>query len=623
MGNKSKKRQNHFDLGEAADDYRNGSDFTSQSNAYGERDRGRNRDLTSAIRNDGEDDEISEGQESPDVTDLEIDQYLAVVEDLRMKLDASQMATETALVFYGKHQAEIQKVDTTREQLKQMTEKCSDYRIVINNLQQFEGEKERELARKKAAIDEDRRKLDSLKEQATKYMQKLEEEKREFENTKITKEAKQVLKLQEKKAELEREHNKRYDERVADLEKAIKKSQDDDKKKITDLQSRNDELVKDVEEQRRRLKDAEKRCKDVEKLRSLSETEVEDLSQKLKMALNEFGLCASTSEYFKSEFLKMQSDVQSLSYRYVKEIKIDDLDAAIHDKIEKVDEDFASVPISNTVVSQELCFAHFQRVISSQLRAIFWQPFSSEMTVQDSQQTLLLNQIYDSLAKSSHEGKSGFRAARTFAVLALRSLHSQSTSTKRAELFTENTMKILSLLVSPKIHPVLRKDLTHLATSAISLWNTVQMDEREIQVHPSLDPASFQEPEDKDIASTDSRVFVLFPRVTARKCAQTDNAHSVGLPGGWLDSEPEVQLEEICFHEGNGVPEWGQLVRAGEDEEENRRKEKKRRELEEEMEKLNKRGSIYGRRNSVVVGKSATSNPTAAWLGAQKIPERE
>ncbi|EHK97244.1 hypothetical protein M7I_6974 [Glarea lozoyensis 74030] len=267
------------------------------SNAYGERDRGRNRDLTSAIRNDGEDDEISEGQESPDVTDLEIDQYLAVVEDLRMKLDASQMATETALVFYGKHQAEIQKVDTTREQLKQMTEKCSDYRIVINNLQQFEGEKERELARKKAAIDEDRRKLDSLKEQATKYMQKLEEEKREFENTKITKEAKQVLKLQEKKAELEREHNKRYDERVADLEKAIKKSQDDDKKKITDLQSRNDELVKDVEEQRRRLKDAEKRCKDVEKLRSLSETEVEDLSQKLKMALNEFGLCASTSEY--------------------------------------------------------------------------------------------------------------------------------------------------------------------------------------------------------------------------------------------------------------------------------------------------------------------------------------
>jgi hypothetical protein len=64
-------------------------------------------------------------------------------------------------------------------------------------------------------------------------------------------------------------------------------------------------------------------------------------------------------------------------------------------------------------------------------------------------------------------------------------------------------------------------------------------------------------------------------------------------------------------------------VRAGEDEEANRRNEKKRRELEEEMEKLNKRGSSYNWKNSVAVGKSATSNPTSAWLGAQKIPERE
>ena len=116
MGNKSKKRKNHFDLGETADDYRHGSDFTRQSNDYGERDRGRNRDLTFAIYNDGQDDEISKGQESPDVqTNLEIDLYLAVIEDLKMKLDASQTATETALVFYNKHQAAIQKVDTTRQ----------------------------------------------------------------------------------------------------------------------------------------------------------------------------------------------------------------------------------------------------------------------------------------------------------------------------------------------------------------------------------------------------------------------------------------------------------------------------------------------------------------------------
>lgn len=69
------------------------------------------------------------------------------------------------------------------------------------------------------------------------------------------------------------------------------------------------------------------------------------------------------------------------------------------------------------------------------------------------------------------------------------------------------------------------------------------------------------------------------------------------------------------------------------DEEENRRmkqkiesNEKKRRELEEEMEKSNKpdvihrRGSSYSRRN---LGKSTPSNLTPAWLGTQKIPERD
>ena len=317
------------------------------------------------------------------------------------------------------------------------------------------------------------------------------------------------------------------------------------------------------------------------------------------------------------------SKITSLCYYYFANIR-QDLDAAVHDKIKEVDEDFISVPISNSIVSKELCLAHFQRVISSQLQAILWQPFSSEITVQDLKQTSLLNQIYDGLAKSSHEGKSGLRAARTCAALTIRSLHSQSTSTKRAEIFTEKTMKVLSLLLNPKIHPDLRKDLTSLATSAISLWNIVQTDERELQVHPSLDPASFQKPEE-DIDIANSRVFVLFPCITARNCAQIGNARPVGPPGGWVDSKPEMQFEEICIHKGEGVPEWEQLVREGEDEEMDRRRKqeiesnkRRRRELEEEMEKLNKpdvvhkRGMSYSRRNSVAVGKSTPSSPTSA-----------
>lgn len=194
-------------------------------------------------------------------------------------------------------------------------------------------------------------------------------------------------------------------------------------------------------------------------------------------------------------------------------------------------------------------------------------------------------------------------------------------------------MKVLSLLLNPKIHPALQKDLTCLATSAISLWSIVQTDEREFEVHPSLGPASFEKPDDIDL--TDSRVFVLFPCVTARSRLQVVKTRPVGLPGGWVDSKPELPFEEICIHKGVGLPDWEQSVRAGEEEEEDRRRmqviesnEKKRKELEEEMAKLNKpdighrRANSYSRKNSML-GRSNPSSPTSAWLGGNKIPEKE
>jgi hypothetical protein len=203
----------------------------------------------------------------------------------------------------------------------------------------------------------------------------------------------------------------------------------------------------------------------------------------------------------------------------------------VHDKLEEVDADFSSVPISNSPVSKELCLAHFQRVISSQIQAVLWQPFSSEITVEDPKQTSILNQIYDRLARSSQENKSSLRAARTCAALIARSLHSQPTSIRRVEIFTNNMVKVLSLLLNLKILPALRKDLTRLATSAISLWSIVQSDKREIRVHSTLDSASFETPEE-DVDMTNSRVFVLFPCVTARSCTQIGNAYPASPPGG-------------------------------------------------------------------------------------------
>ena len=303
----------------------------------------------------------------------------------------------------------------------------------------------------------------------------------------------------------------------------------------------------------------------------------------------------------------------------------------MHDKLEDADADFTPVPISNSLVSKELCLTHFQRVISSQLRAVLWQPFSSEVTAQDSIHASLLNQIYDGLAQNSHEGGS-LHAARTFAALTIRSLNSPPTSTIRTELFVDNITKVLFLLLNPKVHPVLRKDLTHLAASAISLWGNVQNDERELIVHSTLNLASFEKPEE-EIDISDSGVTILFPCITARSCPE--NAQPIGPPGAWVYPKPEVQIEETSIHEGVGIPDWDQLVRAGEEEEDERKRkqwlennEKKKRELAEEMEKLNKsdlghkRGSSFSRKNSVGVGKLSPSSPTSVRLSVQKIPER-
>jgi hypothetical protein len=72
-------------------------------------------------------------------------------------------------------------------------------------------------------------------------------------------------------------------------------------------------------------------------------------------------------------------------------------------------------------------------------------------------------------------------------------------------------VKVLSLLLKPIILSALRKDLTHLLTFTISLWSIVQNDDRKLRAHPTLDPASFEKPEE-DIDITDSKCFRVFSK---------------------------------------------------------------------------------------------------------------
>lgn len=110
-------------------------------------------------------------------------------------------------------------------------------------------------------------------------------------------EAEQKVKLHEQSTKLEKEQDEKYKKRVALLEKQTKLRQDGDGKRIAELETKNDELLRKLDEQNSKLKQAEGKCKDTEKLKIVYEMEAEKVKEELKMAENEFKLDTGTTEF--------------------------------------------------------------------------------------------------------------------------------------------------------------------------------------------------------------------------------------------------------------------------------------------------------------------------------------
>lgn len=80
-------------------------------------------------------------------------------------------------------------------------------------------------------------------------------------------------------------------------EKETKERQDGYEKKIAELEAENESFLQKLEEQEGKLRQAEARCRDQEKLKALYEKDAEKLSRDLKEAENEFGLNTGTTEF--------------------------------------------------------------------------------------------------------------------------------------------------------------------------------------------------------------------------------------------------------------------------------------------------------------------------------------
>jgi len=189
-------------------------------------------------------------------------------------------------------------------------------------------------------------------------------------------------------------------------------------------------------------------------------------------------------------------------------------------------------------------------------------------------------EIAKELVNSSHPG-SGIRTARVWSALTMRALQSLSTTSQgpalnRVQKFVEDTTRILSPLIMQSQEAVFQKDLGALAESAVSVWNSAQTGDLEIEVpsdleraaraewrSPIFDPLE-QNSETEIIPSTRPRVFVLFPRVIARTLCSTTEIASP--PGSFPEPEGESRTEETCVHLGIGMAEWSALVTRGKEE---------------------------------------------------------
>ncbi|KAH8648175.1 hypothetical protein BGZ60DRAFT_552961 [Tricladium varicosporioides] len=269
----SKKREGNFDRDEPAD-----STYKSGSAAL-ENGKGGLQDDKKNTRN------------------VEDDPYIEALEELGSQMALCQKKMRNVRGVYCEQMRAIRDALETRNQLSEMTKYCQKLETTIETLNTMEKGKDKELAKKFAKIEEDKRVLDEAKKQAADDEKQLEEKKARFDERVRLTELEQQAKLSEQKKDLERRLNEQNKRHVEKLERETKERQDSDEKRIAGLEAKKQELEKKFEEQKDKLKQTESKCKDAEMLRKVFEERAERLSEDLKAAENEFGLNTETTEY--------------------------------------------------------------------------------------------------------------------------------------------------------------------------------------------------------------------------------------------------------------------------------------------------------------------------------------
>jgi hypothetical protein len=259
--------------------------------------------------------------------------------------------------------------------------------------------------------------------------------------------------------------------------------------------------------------------------------------------------------------------------------------------ISVADSTFSDVPFSNTETSKQLRIAHSQRVIAGAVYDIVWQPFSSDITTEDSKLSKLLQDV--GAAVGTGRSADVWRAVTMRALKSISTAHTQPQHSpsqtlsaahaikSREDKLMELVLSVLGPLLDPSDLLQFKADLLQITKQAISVWTSAQADERTFTVNPklnqenkhdwkiaALDYVSFHVDGSNQVVGPRRRnasgVFTLFPIITATKPVQVQKA-GPAPPGSWpgKDQQQVLNAEVTLIHDGLGLPQDSDIVQEG------------------------------------------------------------
>ncbi|CAG8957301.1 hypothetical protein HYFRA_00010724 [Hymenoscyphus fraxineus] len=581
------------------------------------------------------------------------DQFTLAVRQGLPKLSETIQVLKALEMLYVKHKTDVENISKIHQLCESLQQQCEAKDFEIRDLESHTRVLIRRADKKKEQHEQERCRLanesEALEKEKASFKGEVEKEKKRLEMRKFELEKEHDNKLKE----AEREQRQHFEKQKKHIENQTKEQVARMEKQLRAFESTNKDLQEGVKETGQKLAEImtelqqlKTRCDDETRLKEHFREDVKKYQVRVVELQNEFQLGNKTPDFFKTEFNKVFTQIDTLGFEYflkfndnvVLPVKKRENTLTIpqeEDDIRRIvaisSSSFKFMPVSDTLESQKLRISHVQQVISSALLKSIWKPFASENTLQSSEFCLL-----ESLAARLAVPVNGVRSkrvSRLWSALTTRSLCSTGAVSSSsavallshgptlswAEQVSRDIHEDILLFADPSKVNSLYDEVFKIVASAIALWKDVQNDQLEITIDPVLDLKQREDwrsqrldPQDIDLQleskiATRPRVFRLFPRITA---FHSENPE--------MDSSSEP--EEICIHPGVGIPESAPWVAAGRAEEEDRV-----RILAEGMEELKKSANERAKKRSCRSRRGSTasivgaSSPTSLWKKEGKI----